>query len=140
MFPAYLRAHTWLARTYGQKGMFREAWAHLAKARLLDDTPYTLSFSGYLYALSHETARAQEALNELIQLAERHYVDPALIAIVDMGLGNYDRTFAWLEKGFLDHSPRLTALKVSPEYDPLRSDPRFQDLLRRVGLLPSEAL
>ncbi len=136
MFPAYLRAHTWLARTYGQKGMFKEALAHLSKARSLDDTPYTLAFSGYVEALSGETAHAQKALDELVCLCKRQYVDPALIAIVDMALGHKTQAFAWLEKAFLDHSPRLTALRVSPEYDRLRSDPRFQALLHHVGLLP----
>jgi hypothetical protein len=48
-----------------------------------------------------------------------------------------DETFAWFEKAYSEHSNLLTGLKVNPAYDPLRADPRFQDLLRRVGLAPN---
>jgi hypothetical protein len=49
-------------------------------------------------------------------------------------MGNNDEAFAWLEKAYLARSTMLTTLKVEPIYDPLRSDPRFQELMRRVGL------
>jgi hypothetical protein len=53
-----------------------------------------------------------------------------------LGLGDKDEAFAWLERVYSQHSNVLTTLKVDPHFDPLRSDPRFQDLLRRVGLAP----
>ena len=58
------------------------------------------------------------------------------IAVVYLGLGDKDETFAWMEKEYAEHSVGLTSLKVNPVYDSLRSDPRFQDLVRRVGLAP----
>lgn len=132
--PAYFRAETWLARAYGQKKMFKEALANLWNPRRLDDTPYAISLAGYVHALSGERQEAQAVLIELEELSKRQYVDPALIAIVHLELQDRDQAFAWLEKAFLNHSPRLTSLKVSPEYDPLRSDPRFLKLARRIGL------
>jgi hypothetical protein len=62
-------------------------------------------------------------------------MDPMLIVPAYIGTGNNDQAIAWLEKAYAQHSNGLTALKVDPVYDPLRDDPRFQDLLRRVGLI-----
>jgi len=59
---------------------------------------------------------------------------PRIIAWVYVGLGDKDQALAWLEKAYAQHSNELTTMKVCPVYDPLRSDPRFQDLLRRLGL------
>jgi hypothetical protein len=56
------------------------------------------------------------------------------IAHAYVGMGDKEETFVWLEKAYAAHSNELTSLKVSPFYDPLRGDPRFQDLLLRVGL------
>jgi serine/threonine-protein kinase len=51
-----------------------------------------------------------------------------------LGLGDYEQTFVWLERGYQEKAPFLQTLKVNPQYDPIRDDPRFKDLLRRVGL------
>jgi hypothetical protein len=61
-------------------------------------------------------------------------VDPIVVAQAYVGMGNNDEAIAWLEKAYLQHSNNLTALNVEPVYDPLRGDPRFHSLLRRVGL------
>jgi hypothetical protein len=61
-------------------------------------------------------------------------MDPMVIVPPYIGMGNNDQAIAWLEKAYAQHSNGLTALKVDPAFDPLRGDPRFQDLLRRVGL------
>jgi len=62
------------------------------------------------------------------------YVEPMMIADIYLSLGDKDQAFAWLEKAFRDHSPYMVGLKSSPRVDPLRSDPRYDDLLCRVGL------
>ena len=69
-------------------------------------------------------------------MSKQRYVSPYLIAIVYVGLGDKDQAFAWLDKAFQDRSSLLLWLKVEPQFDSLRDDPRFQDLLRRVGLTP----
>jgi hypothetical protein len=65
---------------------------------------------------------------------QRHQIDPAAFVVAYAGMADKDQTFAWLEKAYSLHSNVLTTLKVDPMYDELRSDPRFQSLLRRVGL------
>ena len=75
-------------------------------------------------------------LNELLELQRRRYVSPPALANVYIGLGDKDQAFFWLEKAYLDRSNYMVWLKVFPLLDPLRSDPRFDDLLRRIGLTP----
>ena len=67
-------------------------------------------------------------------LSERKYVSPVRIARIYVGLGDRERAFEWLEKGYAGRSDHLTQLKTDPTFDSLRSDPRFADLLRRVRL------
>ena len=86
-----------------------------------------------------EAGERDEALNILRQLKERSrqgYVDPMSLALVYLGLGEKDQAFAWLEKAYEERSLMETFLKASPGFAPLRSDPRFQDLLRRMNLPP----
>jgi TolB-like protein/DNA-binding winged helix-turn-helix (wHTH) protein/Tfp pilus assembly protein PilF len=131
--PNFLHAHI-LAFVYVQKGMFADAQADLEKWRRVDDTPWSLAQSAYVFGRSGQQAEARRALEKLEQLNRRHQIDPAPILIAYVGMGNKDEALAWLEKAYSQHSNVLTTLKVDPAFDPLRSDPRFQDLLRRVGL------
>jgi hypothetical protein len=55
-------------------------------------------------------------------------------AVAYIGMGNNDKAMVWLEKAYAEHSSSLNAIQVDPTYDPVRSDPRFQDLVRRIGL------
>jgi len=73
-------------------------------------------------------------LNELLELNKTRYVTPAALVNVYIGLGDKEQAFAWLEKAYQERSNFLAYLKVFPIIDPLRSDPRFADLVRRVGL------
>lgn len=75
-------------------------------------------------------------LTELHKLAERSYVSASEIATIYAGLGERDQALAWLEKAAEERAFHLVYLKVRPEFAPLRSDPRFADLVRRVGLGP----
>jgi hypothetical protein len=61
-------------------------------------------------------------------------MDPAIVSWAYIGIGDNDHALSWLEKAYAQHSNAMTTLKVEPRYDSLRSDPRFQDLVRRVGL------
>jgi len=91
---------------------------------------------GYSYAASGKKGDAQKVLRELKDEAARRYVDPYLIAIIHAGLGEKDQAFVWLEKAFEERSAWMPWLKVEPKFDGLRSDRRFQDLMRRIGLTP----
>ena len=86
--------------------------------------------------MSGKRGEALRILDELMELLQRRYVSPSSFAIVYIGLGDKDQAFAWLEKAYEDRSTFLTEFKVEPMFDSLRSDPRFQDLLRRMNFPP----
>ena len=78
-------------------------------------------------------------LDQLEELSKSRYVSPYDRATVYAGLGEKDQAIAWLEKAYQERSDGLVFLKVEPKFDGLRSDPRFADLLRRVGFPGSES-
>ena len=93
-----------------------------------------LAALGHAYAVSGRRAEARQALDELVARSRRRHVPAYTIAAIYAGLGDKDQAFAWLEKAFADRAWYMTSLKVDPKLDSLRSDPRFKDLVRRVGL------
>ena len=94
------------------------------------------SLVAYIHARLGERSQALQMLDELKALSKQRSVSPSAFAIIYLGLGDKDQTFAWLEKAYEEHSPTILFLKVDPMWDPVRSDPRFADLLRRMGLPP----
>ena len=91
------------------------------------------SMLGFTYAVGHRTEGARSVLATLKSLARTQYVSAAFIAFVYIGLGEHDEAFRWLDKGFEERAGAMTWLPTWPVYDPLRSDPRFQALLRRMN-------
>ena len=87
---------------------------------------------GYAYAMSGKRAEALAILNKL--KTSKGYVSPGGLATLYAGLGDKEAAFQSLERAYSAHDIRLLSLKFDPHYDSLRSDPRFQELLRRVGL------
>jgi hypothetical protein len=73
-------------------------------------------------------------VKELLELNKSRYVTSAALVNVYIGLGDMDQTFVWLEKAYQERSNYLAYVEVFPILDPVRSDPRFADLIRRVGL------
>src|ERR1700722_13128587 len=118
---------------YVQKGMFVEAEAYLEKY-CSDDGPWCVSNRAYTYGRAGRPAQAKKEREKLLASNRREPVDPIVIVPAYLGTGDNDQAIAWLEKAFAQRSNGLTGLKVDPMYDPLRGDPRFQNLLRRVGL------
>jgi Flp pilus assembly protein TadD len=94
-----------------------------------------LSGLGYAYAVAGRKAEAQQVLHQMNELAKQKYVPAAYRARIYIGLGEKERAFESLEKGYQEHS-LIGEIRLSPAFDPLRSDPRFQDLLRRMNLQP----
>ena len=127
MDPNYDGTHWVLGLSYLQKGRQREAIVAFQKAA-------NVPCLGYAYAVSGNRAGAVKILEQLKKESKRKYVPSAWIAIVYVGLGEKDQAFAWLEKAYEDRS--LLYVKVDPMFDPLRPDPRFKDLLHRIGLPP----
>ena len=135
MDPNHYQAYWILGHTYAANKQFDEAIAASQKAvDLSQRTPGALGILGLTYGLADRKAEAKKILDELLKLNETRYVTPAALVNVYIGLGDKDKAFEWLEKAFQEKSNYVAYLKVFPIADPLRSDPRFADLLRRVGL------
>jgi serine/threonine-protein kinase len=135
--PNFPPLHQFFPAAYEQKGMYGEAIAGFQKAiPLKGGSEWSFSMAGlsHVYAVSGKKSEARLVLDELKQLSGREYVPAYSIALVYAGLGEKDQAFAWLEKAYAEHSFNMAWLKVEPRWDSLRSDPRFADLLRRVGL------
>jgi len=133
MDPHFSRAHL-IRGAYVEKGMFAEALADTERERPMTPVPSYWSWLTIIYGRSGQSAQSRHALQELLQLSRSHPVDPMLVAWAYLGMGDKDHAFVWFEKAYAQHSNELVSLRVSPACDPLRSDPRFQDLLRRIGL------
>ncbi|MEW6207808.1 MAG: protein kinase [Acidobacteriota bacterium] len=126
-------SHLSLAEIYARKGRFQEALAECQKAGQPGRNPIALSAFGRIYALSGKRAEAKKLLNELKDLAGQRYVPGYIIATLYAALGDNDRALEWLEKDYKERSALMAFIKVEPGLDSLRSNPRFIDLLRRVG-------
>ena len=135
MAPDHYQAYWTLGHAYAAHGRFDEAIAAAEKAvDLSDRVPGALGILGLAYGLGGRKAEAREIVNELLELNKTRYVTPAALVNAYIGLGEKDEAFVWLEKAFQERSNYLAFVKVFPIMDPLRSDPRFADLVRRVGL------
>jgi len=112
----------------------QEAIAQFKKARDLGSGSSVEADLAHAYAVSGQTREARKILKDLISRFERTYVSPFDIAVVCVGLGDHNEAFVWLEKAYDERARLMLSLKVNPQLDPLRSDPRLADLMRRVGV------
>jgi len=129
-------AHYWLYCAYTEKGIYSEAFTELEKVKPLLGRNRYLAESAFLEARSGNKEQARKMLAQVLQISQREYVNPAALAVAFTALGEKDQAFAWLEKGYAAKLPFVGSLKIVPALDPLRSDPRFADLVRRTGLPP----
>ncbi len=121
--------------SFVEKGMFAEALANTEKwRRVFGEGPGYWSIRTYIYGRAGRQERARRELEKLEQLDRRQQLDPVNMLWAHLGVGDKEEALADLEKAYSEHFSILTTLKVEPAFDPLRSDPRFADLLRRVGL------
>lgn len=130
--PRALDAHIFLGFVYVQQGRDDEAIA--AFRTVVDQSgrnPSLLPLLGFGYASAGKRAEAEAILKEMSSGSER----PFETALIYIGLGDHDLAFEWMEKAFEARAWQLGFLKVEPLFDPIRSDPRYTDLLRRIGLL-----
>jgi TolB-like protein/DNA-binding winged helix-turn-helix (wHTH) protein/Flp pilus assembly protein TadD len=130
-------AHLFLPAAYEQKGMYGEAIAEFKNAIPLKgggEPSLSKAGLGYVYAVTGKKSEARTVLNELKQASEQEYVPANSIALIYAGLGEKDQAFAWLDKGYEQRAFQMQWIKLDPRWDSLRSDPRFKDLMRRVGL------
>jgi TolB-like protein/DNA-binding winged helix-turn-helix (wHTH) protein/Tfp pilus assembly protein PilF len=132
--PGFPRAYL-IANAYTEEGRFADAFASIEhRRRTRNDETWNWSTLAYVDGRSGQSGEARRALEHLEQLSKRQQVDPAAFVAPYIALGKNDQAIAVLQKAYSQHSNQMTGLKVDPVYDPVRQDPRFQDLLRRVGL------
>ncbi|MEO8636582.1 MAG: protein kinase [Gemmatimonadales bacterium] len=137
--PNYFYADDFLGRAYEQMGRMPEAITTYQRAVDLDrDNAENWSNLGHAYAVSGNPARARQIIDELKATATRTYVGPYNIALIFAGLGDKDEAFAWLDRAYEDGSALLTLyMPNDARWDRLRSDLRYVDLARRIGLPPT---
>jgi tetratricopeptide (TPR) repeat protein len=131
--PNFGPAHAGIVNAYQAKGRHEEAIAELNKASTIQDRKKTAQL-GYAYAVAGRTDEARKILADLIEVAKQRFVSPFDFALLYMGLGEKDQAFEWLNKTFDENPYRIAFIKVNPRFDILRSDPRFNELLRRMKL------
>jgi eukaryotic-like serine/threonine-protein kinase len=133
--PSYVQAHWRLGDAYLSLGRFDEAIKEVETAATLTQrSPSSLTWLAIAYAQAGRRADAEAQLAELLKLASRRYVSPVRISEVYFTLGDRNRGFEWLEKAYAERSNGMAYLAVEPAYNSVRGDPRFRDLMRRVGL------
>ena len=133
--PNYYLAHLIASSAYIEKGMYSEAISEARRAREIAGDRGTRAEAnlGYALAKSGKEAEARSVLEGLLKSSAERYVSPYHIALVYNGLGERNEALAWLERAYAQRKLGMVFLKVEPKWNDLRDDPRFQDLLRRVG-------
>jgi DNA-binding winged helix-turn-helix (wHTH) protein/TolB-like protein/tetratricopeptide (TPR) repeat protein len=133
--PKFVRAHLCMGEAYEQEGDLNHAAQEFLQGKILGgDTPDVIS------ALKEATARAgyvgyfRQRLAQLVEKAKTSYVSPYDLADTYLRLGEKDEAMKWLNTAYEERSPYLINLQIEPRLDTLRADPRFQDLVGRVGL------
>jgi tetratricopeptide (TPR) repeat protein len=133
--PKFFVPYWGLGLSYEQTGVYEEAVTQLQKAIDLSGRGANgLASLGHAYGLAGRRSEALKILLELEERAKRRYVSSYQIALVYLGLHRNDEAMKQLENAYQERSTLLVYLKMDPRFDPLRSDPRFEDLLRRIGL------
>jgi tetratricopeptide (TPR) repeat protein len=128
-------AYIWLGSAYRQKKMFPEALDSFSQGRKLSsDQPVMIALYGHALAISGDAVGAHKALADLQHLAESRYVSSLYFAAIYTGLGKTSTALDWLDRAYKERSDRLVYLGVDPIADPLRSDPRFKELLKKIGI------
>ena len=140
MDPNFLPTHLALASEYAGEGKREEALREATAAVLLSHQgTAALVELGTLYAQRGSTAEAQKVIQTLLKRSGQQFVSPFEIAEVYASLNDRDHTMHWLEKSYLQRDSRLPFLNVDARFDLVRPDPRFQDLLHRIGLVQQDA-
>jgi hypothetical protein len=123
----------WRGWALKAKGDISGAVTAFEKARALESNPMVTGGVGWIYAVAGRRTEAEKILGQLEETSRQRYVPAVPVAGIYFGLGDRDRGFQWMEKGYRDRSFFMTGLKWQV-WDPYRSDPRFIALYKKVGL------
>jgi adenylate cyclase len=139
LYPENFEAHYFLGWIYKDTSMFDDAITEYRQALTLAGSNTTDSLRAIagiarVYAVSGETERTRALIDGLAEKSRKGLITPYIVAKVYSALGESDRTFEWLERAYIDRSPYLAMVKIDPELDNVREDPRFKTLIRKMGL------
>jgi tetratricopeptide (TPR) repeat protein len=134
--------HLYCGEVDVQKGNLAQAILELQEAVKISEerNPHVngraIAYLAYAFSLAGKKNDAQNLLAKLQEISKQRYLPPDLVAAVYSGLGQKQEAFEWLEKAYRVHARDLLELKYDPHFANLRSDPRFIELVRRIGLPP----
>jgi tetratricopeptide (TPR) repeat protein len=135
MDPDFYVTHFLLGRVYVHSGNHEAGIQALETAlHLTDGSDQVRTLVAWGYAVAGDADRAREMVEALGGRGARTAASPYYMTFVSTALGEIDQAFAWLEEAYEQRDPRLLFLSIDPELDPLRSDPRFKNMLDRIGL------
>lgn len=132
--PNFGLGHRFLGWVYEQQGKYADALLALRRGEALLSGNRVTGDIGHVHAVSGNRREAERVISALQQESTRRYVSAFEIALIYVGLGRTDQAFEWLERAYRERSDWLVYLRIDPRLDPIRSDPRFEDLARRVGI------
>jgi serine/threonine protein kinase/tetratricopeptide (TPR) repeat protein len=133
--PGFDMAHGWLALPYVQKGLIPEALREARQVKL-ENSPFAFASAGGAMAMAGDEAGARDALRRLEEISKSRYVCPYELGVIHIWLGEKNEGIRWLEKGYEVRSQCMPGTKVDPRLDPIRSDPRYTDLVKRLAFPP----
>ncbi|HSP70589.1 MAG TPA: tetratricopeptide repeat protein [Bryobacteraceae bacterium] len=135
--PGFYKAYTGQGRVLSLTGQYEHAIVMFEKARsIAGDQPNIVAALGQTLALAGGRAQARDCLKRLKEMANQRHVASVCFAILHLGLGEMEEALTWLEHACDQHEPQIGGVNVHPLYDPIRGEPRFQEILQRVGFLP----
>lgn len=132
--PNFWLSHLFISRVYSEKGMHAEAVGEAKRAAELSGNSQSDAYRSYALARWGKLSEARAVLDELLKLSTERYVPPYNIALAYNGLGDREKALEYLEKGFAEKDLRIVFLKVEPQWNNLRSEPRFLDLIKGMKL------
>jgi tetratricopeptide (TPR) repeat protein len=137
IYPEFINARLFLAWNYASAGQYENAALEIERCRginaAVDSNPFTLITDMWVFSGLGDNERTTEVLNRFLEMSEETYVPPSFLAYGYVFLGDTDRAIAWMEKAYDSRDTHLAFARGLPLYDPIRSDPRFQDILRRMN-------
>jgi TolB-like protein/Tfp pilus assembly protein PilF len=134
--PGYFMLHFIAGRAYMRLNDYAKAIAHLKQARSdTGEMPLMDAALGLAYAVSGKMAETMKLAESFKASAKKRYIPPTYFGMLFAGMGDKDKALVWLERAYTERADGLTWLNVEPMLDEVRSDPRFEDLIRRIGLI-----
>lgn len=139
--PDYFVPHFILGRSYVRLGKAAEAIAELKhKAASAEESPLMAAALGLAYGTAGQTKNTQKIVQAFAAQAKKRYIPETYFGMLYAGLGDQEQALNWLEKAYAERADGLTWINVEPMFDGLRQHPRFQILVKRMGLLGNEPM